>query len=698
MTGAFRTAAGGRVDRARPVTFSFDGRHYTGLAGDTLASALLANGVHLLGRSFKYHRPRGILSAGSEEPNGLVTIVRDAARKTPNVRATTVELHDGLVAESQNRWPSLAHDIGEVSNHIGRLFPAGFYYKTFMGPGLFGANAAWTKLYEPLIRRAAGLGRAASLPDSDRYAGLYAHCDVLVVGAGPAGLAAALAAADAGARVILCDEQAEMGGTLLSETVAAIDGRPALDRVAETLRALAVNDRVRLLPRTTAFGYYHDNVIALAERVTDHLVRPDPDLPRERLWRVFAKEVVLATGAIERPLVFPDNDRPGIMLAGAGLTYVERYGVKPGNRAVIAGSHDTIYCAALALDRAGVAIAGILDLRANAGSELAVEARAAGLPVTTAATIIATAGRLRVATVQVGSVAADGSIRDGGQLACDHLLMSGGWTPAVHLFSQSRGKLRFNAERQAFLPGSSAARERSAGAATGVVSALGEVIDDGFAAGEQAAEGAGFRGRTKRASTRTADAAAATGTPAGELPHGRDVKSVKAFVDFQNDVTANDLRLAAQEGFRSIEHVKRYTTTGMATDQGKTSNMNALGIVATVLGRALPEVGLTTFRAPFTPVTFGTIAGRRRGDLFDPVRRTPIDGFARDRSAVFEDVGTWQRARYYPRTAETMHRAVGRECKTVRSAVGMFDASTLGKIEVVGPDAGEFLDRLYPKH
>jgi sarcosine oxidase subunit alpha len=692
MSGAFRTASGGRIDRGKPLLFTFDGNSYTGFQGDTLASALLANGVHLIGRSFKYRRPRGILSAGSEEPNALVTVTRGGGRVTPNLRATQVELYDGLVAQSQNCWPSLQWDIGAISGMLAPLFSAGFYYKTFMGPRFLGSNRAWTHIYEPLIRRAAGLGRAATSPDPDHYAGRYAHCDVLVVGAGPAGLSAALVAAEAGARVILCDEQSEFGGSLLSETVATIDHKPATEWLSETIAALAKHDRVRLLPRTQAFGYFHDNMVALAERVTDHLADLDPTQPRERLWQVFAKEVVLAAGAVERPLVFSGNDRPGIMLADAGRTYLERYGVTPGKRAVLAGSHGSIYRAALALQRHGVVIAGVVDTRPDPVGEWMTVARDAGLPVITNATITGTEGRLRVSGVRIGRAAAGGAVSDAGHLACDHLLMSAGWTPSVHLFSQSRGKLAWDAGKEAFLPGQSHARERSAGACAGV-DELAAVITSGFAAGQSAARAAGMTAKPPRSAVRIANAPSMIGGSLGALPHDGEAKH--AFVDFQNDVTTRDLALAAREGFRSIEHVKRYTTTGMATDQGRTSNMNALAIVSRQLNKPLPQVGLTTFRVPYTPVTFGTLAGHSRGELFDPVRRTPIDPWAKQQDAVFEDVGLWKRAHYFPKTGEDMHRAVARECQIVRASVGVFDASTLGKIEVVGPDAAEFLERLY---
>jgi sarcosine oxidase subunit alpha len=697
MTDELRTGSGGRIDRTRPLTFSFDGRHYLGLAGDTLASALLANGIHLVGRSYKYHRPRGILSAGSEEPNALVTIDRGGGRETPNLRATQIELYEGLVARSQNRWPSLAFDAGAINDGLAPLFSAGFYYKTFMGPRLLGSNWAWHRLYEPLIRRAAGLGRAPREGDPDRYAGRFAHCDVLVTGAGPAGLAAALAAAASGARVIVCDEQSELGGSLLSATAGvangtSIDGQDSDAWLASALRQLGERERVTLLPRTQAFGYFAQNFVALAERVTDRAASADPAAPRERLWQVRAKEVVLATGAIERPLVFPGNDRPGIMLADAARTYLNRYGARPGTRVVVSTTTDTAYEAALDLHRAGVAIVLIADLRERPDGSAVEAARAAGLRVDPSTTIVATRGRRRVKAVEIARVGADGKLHPAEKLDCDLVLMSGGWTPSVHLFSQSRGKLAWNEAAKAFLPGSPAQRQRSAGASNGTFG-LAAALDEGYAAGEAAARAALGKPGAPRRFAVTGEATGDHRGTIGACP--MPPKAGRAFVDLQHDVTVKDLKLAAQEGFRSIEHVKRYTTTGMATDQGKTSNVNALAIVAKELGKPMPAVGLTTFRQPYTPVSFGTMAGPSRGALFDPIRRTPIDGWARDAGAVFEDVGQWQRARYFPRTGEDMRRAIARECRTVRASAGVFDASTLGKIEVAGPDAAEFLERLY---
>ncbi len=682
----FRTPSGGRVDRSRTIRFTFDGATYEGHPGDTLASALLGNGVHLVGRSFKYHRPRGILAAGAEEPNALVTVDRGGGRETPNLRATQVELYDGLSAESQNRWPSLRRDMGAVNDLFAPLIPAGFYYKTFMWPRAF-----WAKVYEPAIRRRAGLGKAPRSPDPDRYLQRFAHCEVLVIGGGPTGIAAALAAAETGVRVILCDEQNELGGSLLHDTAATIEGRPAAQWLADSLAALA-RLGVTILPRTTGFGYFAHNFVGLAERITDHLPAPDPRLPRERLWQVRAKEVVLASGAIERPLVFPENDRPGIMLADAARLYANRYGVKPGTRAVIVTADDSAYHAALDLAAAGVTVAAIADLRAAPGEAAVATARAAGIAVQPATTIGGTLGRLRVRSADLARLNGGG----GERIDCDLVLMSGGWTPAVHLFSQSRGKLRYDPGLEAFVPGVSAQHERSAGGCRGTYD-LEACLAEGHSAGREAARAA----KADRA-TAVPGATLPPPLPGGERDGVRGLQASpeaslkgRAFVDFQNDVTAKDLKLALREGFRSIEHVKRYTTTGMATDQGKTSNMNALGIVAGALGKTVPAVGTTTFRQPYTPVTFGTIAGPARGDLFEPVRRTPIHDWAAENGTVFEDVGLWKRARYFPQGREDMDAAVTRECKAVRASAGIFDATTLGKIEVVGADAAEFMNRLY---
>ncbi|MFB2550298.1 sarcosine oxidase subunit alpha [Ensifer soli] len=684
MTGAYRIAGAGRLTPAKTARFTFDGRSYTALEGDTLASALLAHGVHLVGRSFKYHRPRGIVSAGAEEPNALVDVSRDGARRQPNVRATVQEVFDGMRASSQNRWPSLSFDVGGINNLLAPFFAAGFYYKTFMWP-----KQAWKHIYEPQIRKAAGLGVSPTEEDPDHYAGRYAHCDVLVAGAGLAGLTAALAAARAGARVILCDEQAEMGGALRFDTGVTVDGKTGYDWATGAIAELASMDNVTLLPRTTAFGYYEHNFLGLAERVTDHLPRPGKALPRERLWQVRAKRVVIATGAIERHMVFSNNDRPGILLASAARAYLNQYGVAVGRTVGVYTAHDSAYEAAFDLKRAGVAVAAIVDCREQPGLAVLAMARDLGIEVLTGHAVVDTAGKLRISSMSVA--------RNGGgaprKIAVDALLTSSGWTPSVHLFSQSRGKLVFDAETQRFLPGTYAQAAASAGACNGTddVAAL---VAEAHAAGARMAAEAGFvAGEAAPASA--ASAFAWTGGMAGAAAGAGADTTVKAFIDFQNDVCAKDIRLAVREGMHSIEHIKRFTTNGMATDQGKLSNIHGLAIAAETLGRDIPKVGLTTFRAPYTPVTFGTLINHSRGDLFDPERRTAIHDWEAAHGAIFEDVGQWKRAWYYPRSGEDMHQAVNRECRTVRAVAGVFDASTLGKIEVVGPDAAKFLNLVY---
>lgn len=684
MSGANRIAGQGRLTPARTARFTFDGKSYEALEGDTVASALLANGVHLVGRSFKYHRPRGIVSAGPEEPNALIDVARDTARRQPNVRATVQEVFDGMKVTSQNRWPSLTFDVGGLNNLMSPFFAAGFYYKTFMWP-----KAAWEKVYEPVIRRAAGLGTAPTEEDPDHYANRYATCDVLVVGAGVAGLSAALSAAATGARVILCDEQPEVGGALHYDRSVTVDGKEGFVWAQEAAARLAAMENVTVLSRTTAFGYYNHNFVGLVERVTDHVARPDRRAPRERLWQVRAKRVILATGAIERHMVFGNNDRPGIMLASAARTYLNHFGVAVGKKVAIYTANDSAYEAAFDLKRAGVQIAAIIDSRGKPGDAVLNEARSHGIEVLTGHSVIDTKGHRRVSAITV--------VRNGGggkrTIAVDALLTSAGWTPSVHLFSQSRGKVAYNAETGQFLPGTYAQDCLSVGACNGT-NGLQATIEEALAAGELMARATGNQGGEK-VELRGENAFEWTGGMAGAAEGAGADTNVKAFIDFQNDVCAKDIRLAVREGMHSIEHIKRFTTNGMATDQGKLSNLHGLAIAAETLGREIPKVGLTTFRAPYTPVTFGTIINHSRGDLFDPARKTPMHSWEEAHGAIFEDVGNWKRAWYYPRAGETMQEAVDRECRTARQVAGLFDASTLGKIEVVGPDAAEFLNLMY---
>ena len=688
MTQRNRLPQGGRVDRGRRLDFTFNGKPYTGFHGDTLASALLANGVRLVGRSFKYHRPRGIVGSGVEEPNALVQL-GTGAQTLPNYVATQIELYDGLEAESVNCWPSVRFDLRAVNGLISRFLPPGFYYKTFMWPRSF-----WP-LYERQLRKAGGLGVAPTGPDTDRYDKMNAHCDVLVVGSGPAGIAAALEAGRAGARVVLVDEQQELGGSLLASR-RTIGTEWAGDWLEAALAELRGMGEVRLLPRSTAFGYYDHNFVAVLERVTDHLGPTAGYAPRQRIWRIRAKQVVLATGAIERPLVFRNNDRPGVMLASAVSTYVHRYGVAPGRRAVVFANNDNAYVTALDLFDAGVDVEAVVDLRPETRGELPRKVAALEIEVLTGSGLVDVHGGKGVEAVDVMRVEGGSAVGEPRRIECDLVAVSGGWNPTLNLHSQSGGQPRFDDALSCFVPGPPAQAERSAGSCNGVFT-LGESLAQGTAAGAAAAGDAGFGDGMPSAPAPDANdwpesPYSACWIVPGTKPVTRESKS---FVDLQTDTTAADIAVSALEGYEMIEHVKRYTTLGMGTDQGRTGAVNGIGALAEVLGRPISEIGTTTFRQPYTPVTFGAIAGRDLRDLFDPVRKTPIHEWHVRAGAQFEDVGQWKRAWYYPRPGEALHEAVDRECLAVRNAVGVLDASTLGKIDVRGPDAAAFLDRVY---
>jgi sarcosine oxidase subunit alpha len=676
-TQPMRLPAGGRIDRGAPLPFTFDGRRLTGHLGDTLASALIANGVHLVGRSFKYHRPRGILSAGPEEPNALVEL-RSGARREPNTRATQAELFAGLEARSQNRWPSLDLDLMAVNGLLGPLIAAGFYYKTFMWPPAF-----WEKVYEPLIRRAAGLGRAPEMPDPDHYERAHLFCDVLVVGGGPAGLMAAVAAGRTGARVALVEEDFALGGRLLSEAE-TVDGLPGGEWARAIEAELAALPRVRILRRTSAFAVLDDGVVAAVERVADHLPTPPAHLPRQRYWKIVARRTVLAAGALERPIVFGGNDRPGIMLAGAVRSYLNRFAALPGRRAVIFTAGDDGWRTVADLHRAGARIEAVMDARPEVPAEHARLAAAACARLVAGGRVTGTRRRLRLNAVEIADAA--GRVE---AVGADLLAVAGGWNPSVHLACHLGGRPRWDEAIHAFVPDRPPPGIAVAGAAAGRFSTA-AALADGAREGAAAARDCGFAA-SEPVPPRAEDAPASL----APLFHVGGARG-KAFVDFQHDVTDADVALAHREGFRSVEHLKRYTTLGMATDQGKTANVAGLAVMAEIAGRSIPGTGTTVFRPPWTPVAIGAIAGQHRGRDYRPARHTPMCAWAEEQGAIFVEAGPWYRAQWYPRPGETDWLAgVNREVASVRGAIGVCDVSTLGKIEVVGPDAGALLDLVY---
>ncbi|WP_248322873.1 sarcosine oxidase subunit alpha family protein [Caballeronia sp. Sq4a] len=686
MSQKDRLATGGRINRAIALTFTFNGKTYQGYQGDTLASALLANGQHFVARSWKYHRPRGIVTAGVEEPNAVVQLEK-GAYTVPNARATEVELYQGLVAESVNAKPNIENDRMAINQKFARFLPAGFYYKTFMWP-----RKLWPK-YEEVIRDAAGLGKAPEERDADRYDKCFAHCDVLVVGGGPSGLAAAYAAGLSGARVILVDDQRELGGSLLS-CRAEIDGKPALHWVQKIEAELRTMPDVKILSRSTAFGYQDHNLVTVTQRLTDHLPVSMRKGTRELMWKVRAKRVILATGAHERPIVFGNNDLPGVMLASAVSTYLHRYAVLPGRNAVVFANNDDAYQCALDLKAAGAQVTVVDPRPAETKGALPAAARRYGVRVMNNAVVTAAHGKLRVSSVEVASYANGAVGAKQADLPCDLVAMSGGWSPVLHLFAQSGGKAHWHEEKACFVPGKAMQAETSVGACAGDFT-LARGIRFGLEAGAEAARAAGhIVARTQP--VKVAEIAEAPIMPLW-LVGGRELatRGPKQFVDFQNDVSAADIYLAAREGFESVEHVKRYTAMGFGTDQGKLGNINGMAILAQALGKTIPETGTTTFRPNYTPVTFGTFAGRELGEFLDPVRKTAIHEWHVQNGAKFEDVGNWKRPWYYPKGGEDMHAAVARESLAVRQSVGILDASTLGKIDIQGPDAAKLLNWVY---
>ena len=683
-----RLASGGRIDRDRPLGFTFNGKSCEGFEGDTLASALLANDVRLVARSLKYHRPRGIVGSGAEEPNAIVQ-VGEGARTLPNLIATQVELYEGLTARSVNVSPSVDFDWRAVQGWFSRFMPPGFFYKTFMWPASY-----WRK-YEHHIRKAAGFGVTPPAPDPDDYDHMNAHCDVLVVGAGPSGLATALEAGRTGARVILVDERPELGGSLLGSR-AEIDGAPAAVWVESVAAELAAMPEVRVLTRTTAVGYYEHNFLYALERLTDH-VPPGPGVgPRQRLWRIRAGQVVLAAGAIERPLVFSNNDRPGVMLASAVSDYVNRYAVAPGSRVAVFTNNDSAYQTAFDMVEAGVPVGAIVDARPQ--GELSMRAQERGIEVVNNHVVVNTDGEKQLRGVSIMALTEDGLGVTGRwrSLDCDVLAVSGGWNPVVQLHAQSRGVPRYDDARACFVPGDPVQAERSVGACNGSFS-LGDCLAEGVRGGAEAAAAAGFGyGKPSQPAPSAETIVQGEIRPMWVAPSSSPIsRAPKQFVDFQADVTAADILIAVREGYESVEHVKRYTTLGMGTDQGKLGNVNGIGILAQHLGAEPGSIGTTTFRPVYTPVAYGAVSGGERGDLFDPVRKTSIHEWHVESGALFENVGQWKRPWYYPRPGESMEEAVNRECVATRTSAAVLDASTLGKIEIQGPDANVFLNRVY---
>ena len=677
------------IDETTRVSFKFDGKTYYGFKGDTLASALIANGIHLVARSFKYHRPRGIMTAGSEEPNAIVQINGNTAYTEPNVRATEIEIYDGLEASSQNCWPNVNFDIGGINNILSPLLPAGFYYKTFMWPASF-----WEK-YEYFIRKSAGLGKSPTKPDPDLYEHKYIHCDVLVIGGGISGIMAAKTAAENNYKTLLLDEKPHLGGTTIyqSSEFNKINNQYSSKWLENEISKLKNIKNLEIKTRTSVAAYHGYNFLLARENLTDHLpLNKKKDKIRQRLLKIRAKKVIVATGSIERPLIFNNNDRPGIILSSAIKKYSDYYGVVCGKENILFTNNDSAYETAISLFNKGIKINAIIDIREKVNSEITNHAEKIGIKIYNSYTIVDTSGYRRIKEVSIMKLSKDGQSVTGSKIKikCNCLGISGGWTPAVHLFTQSGGKLKFDNEDNVFIPSKYPSDQISIGSSNGefdlntIIKNFNQNIKNFLGIDKTSFEDLKINS-TKEILKRNI----------WLLPSDKAIGKCKPFVDFQNDATAKDIKLALREGFRSIEHVKRYTTTGMGTDQGKLGNMHALGIISDTSGVKMSDLGTTTFRPPYTPLTFGTIVGRNVGEFFDIFRKTPIHDWHVDNNAEFENVGQWKRAWYYPKKGESMFDAVQRESKAARDGAGILDASTLGKIDIQGSDASEFLNRVY---
>ncbi len=689
MSEFLRIKSSEYIDETSRVSFKFNGKTYFGFKGDTLASALLANNIHLVGRSFKYHRPRGIMTAGSEEPNAIIQVGNDEALTEPNVRATELEIYEGLEVSSQNCWPNVNFDIGGINNLISPFIPAGFYYKTFMWPASF-----WEK-YEYFIRKAAGLGKSPTKPDPDIYDHRYVHCDVLVIGGGISGILAAKNAAKNNLKTLLVEEKNELGGSTIfqdSETY-KIENQKSSEWLKNQISELKKLNNLEIKTRTSVAAFHNYNFLLGRENLTDHLSKSEKENKvRQRLLKIRAKKVIVATGSLERPLIFNNNDRPGIMLSTAIKKYADYYGVICGKNASFFTNNDTAYESAISLHKKGINVESIIDIREKSDSKIVNEAESLGIKIYWSHTVIDTKGYKKLKEISIMQLSKDGDSVVGGKIniTCDCLGMSGGWTPAVHLFTQSGGKLKFRDQDKVFIPSIYTSKQISIGSCNGDFE-LDEIIKNLSSSLKIFLE----IEKTDIDSLNIKCSKETNKKNIWLMPSDKVIGKTKPFVDFQNDATAKDIKLALREGFRSIEHVKRYTTTGMGTDQGKLGNMHALGIIADTIGAKMGELGTTTFRPPYTPLSFGTIVGRNVGEYFDVFRKTPMHDWHVENKAEFENVGQWKRAWYYPLKNESMHEAVQRESKAARENAGILDASTLGKIDIQGNDASEFLNRVY---